>query len=285
MFLLASRALAGGRIPFLFMPFGNRSVAPSGLSLSHTANNRTFTVTWTAGSGNGGAAGCKIQIKNAAGSWIDASSPATINCDANQTGTTITMTSGSSPWTTISLTSQVRILRISNSSVVGTFGTTLACSVQGGSVTPTPDIDEDCNGSWDNTGTSSSVCAGVEPVAANGGEVPGNPFACPATDNTNYCTGLSVTSYAYFQCDDPSSLYTDGSCTTSTINGIAGYSDQIFSLSGTIPLNYASGPLAGYPITDHTCRNVSGFYYNNGAANYWAWGCYCTYNYDYTVYY
>lgn len=131
-------------------------VAPASISLNHTANRKTFTVTWSAGSGNGT---CKIQYTNSSGAFADVLSPASLNCDANVSSTTITLPS-TSPWTAAGQARSVRILRISDSTVLGTFATNLNCNSLGGSASPTSTIDEDCNGAWDNTTSStSSGCA------------------------------------------------------------------------------------------------------------------------------
>lgn len=37
---------------------------PSSLSLVQTPNNKTFTVSWTAGTSNGGAGGCKLRYQS-----------------------------------------------------------------------------------------------------------------------------------------------------------------------------------------------------------------------------
>ncbi|MFB0964945.1 MAG: hypothetical protein QMC36_04615 [Patescibacteria group bacterium] len=45
--------------------------------------------------------------------------------------------------------------------VVGTFSQTLSCTAAASSSTATPNVDEDCNGTWDNTSsaTVTTICA------------------------------------------------------------------------------------------------------------------------------
>jgi hypothetical protein len=126
---------------------------PTGLSLSHSSNYKTFTVSWTAGLNNGGAGGCKLQFmdQNVSGTWKDIAGT-NLNCDANASSQTITLPGTfTTSWTG---THQVRIFIINTNSPGGTFTQTLSCTSTGPSYgSATPNIDENCNGQFDDTET------------------------------------------------------------------------------------------------------------------------------------
>ena len=129
-------------------------VDPSNLSLSHSSRNRYFNVSWTAGETNGGSGGCKLQYKNG-GSWYDISSATSINCDANASSQSYSLNGDG--WKSGWNGTQVRLVRKSDGVSMGTFPQTLNCSSTGGSGGSTPNVDEDCNGSWNNTSQSCST--------------------------------------------------------------------------------------------------------------------------------
>ncbi|MGE4444239.1 MAG: hypothetical protein AB7E37_04575 [Candidatus Altimarinota bacterium] len=63
----------------------------------------------------------------------------------------------------------MRIIRTSDNSILGTFSQTLNCSTTSGSSSSTPNIDEDCNGSWDNsTYYTATYQSGTNPCGAYG---------------------------------------------------------------------------------------------------------------------
>lgn len=135
------------------------------LSLSHTANTQTFTVSWTAGVNNGS---CKIQFEQGASNvWIDVLSPSTLDCDSSQSSVTVTLPP-TAPWSAAG-SKNVRLVRVSDSSIVGTFGAQLSCALSLASATPTPTVDEDCNGAWDNLGHGCVVA--VQSKSCSGGSV------------------------------------------------------------------------------------------------------------------
>jgi len=130
---------------------------PTALSLSQTANSRDFTVSWTGGSGNGGVNGCKLQYYTGA-VWTDLTF-ANYNCDANATNVAAQLNGdgfAQSTWATTGL--QIRLVRISDSTVMGTFATKATCAATGGSGGPTPTVDEDCDTFWDNSYSSCNSC-------------------------------------------------------------------------------------------------------------------------------
>jgi hypothetical protein len=124
---------------------------PSMLSLTHTANARGFTVSWSGGRSNGGNNGCAIQVQLFDGSWSSVTSG---NCDADTSARAVTLPLAAnwygSAWSSI----PVRLMRVSDQAVIGTFTTRLTCSMRASSSTATPTIDEDCDSDWDDR-----VCA------------------------------------------------------------------------------------------------------------------------------
>ena len=131
---------------------------PTSLVLTQTANNRSFSVSWTGGSGNGGAGGCKLQFSSGA-SWIDITSATNMNCDASLSLTPYNLNGDG--WKAGWNGTQVRILRKIDSVVMGTFGTTLSCNSMRGSTSSfsSQNIDEDCDGYWNNTSSPSGDAA------------------------------------------------------------------------------------------------------------------------------
>lgn len=131
------------------------STDPSGIYLSIGGNNYSyFYITWSAGAGNGGAGNCKLQYNNGA-SWYDITSASSMNCDAISNGYagpqyTLPADGWKSNWNG----TNVRIVRKSDSVVVGTFAQTLVCSSVAGSGSPTSWKDENCNGYWDDSSIS-----------------------------------------------------------------------------------------------------------------------------------
>lgn len=123
---------------------------PTQLSLTHTANERTFAVSWVGGRANGGAGGCALQVQTLNG-W---STVANVNCDATTSMSAATLGADGwygGPWSTVA----VRLLRQSDSAVVGTFVDTLHCASKGSSATSTPSTDENCDNQWDDRTCSS----------------------------------------------------------------------------------------------------------------------------------
>ncbi len=122
--------------------------SPSDLVLSHTDRSKSFSVSWTAGMGNGGAGGCKLQFYTGS-TWTDITSGVDVNCDADSSSASYALNADG--WKSSWNGTQIRLLRKSDLAVVGTFSETLACTTTSGSESQTPLIDEDCNGYWDNS--------------------------------------------------------------------------------------------------------------------------------------
>jgi hypothetical protein len=176
----------------------NPITSPTNLALSHTANNKGFTVSWIAGSNNGGVNGCKLQFYNGS-TWTDITSGANVNCDTTISGGSFTLNADG--WKDSWGATQVRLLRKSDSTAMGTFPQTLACSYINGSDSATPTIDEDCNGYWDNINyyaCRETYCAitGVKDVSYWG--------YAPYTG----CGGTGYTGYIIYGCYE----YADLSC-------------------------------------------------------------------------
>ncbi len=146
-----------------------------GCSINHSNGSRLMQVSWTAGTGNGGAGGCKIQL-NYAGSWNDFG--AAQNCDANATNLAVNLPAGDN-WNGAAWASAgVRVLRISDLAVLCSMSAN--CAGQSGSSSATPDVDEDCDNFWDNTvsiGGYSHGTGGVLPTP-NGDRVSTDPLGC-----------------------------------------------------------------------------------------------------------
>jgi hypothetical protein len=123
-------------------------------------------VSWTAGYGNGGSGNCKLQFLDGA-TWVDIQDATLLNCDGNLSPTAFALNDDG--WKSSWGGTQVRIVRIGDLVAAGTFSETLACSPVGGSSTSTPVIDEDCDGSWDNSTTELS--SNFSNVRTNDGQV------------------------------------------------------------------------------------------------------------------
>lgn len=134
------------------------SAPPNNLSLAHTPNNKNFTVSWTAGMGNGS---CFLEYRNGA-SWLALAG--TYNCDADAVNLSAQLPNDG--WITSWSNLQVRLTRTSDTALMGIFPQNLTCASRSGSVTPTLNIDEDCNGYWDNQ--MSQWCYGDPPPRAIG---------------------------------------------------------------------------------------------------------------------
>ncbi len=123
---------------------------PSNLSLTHVNNSQQLTVSWTAGQGNGGINECILEYQDVDSSWnfFDA-----VDCDQTFSNLAVNLPGDGwvGSWTT---PRTVRLTRW-DGVVMGYFPQTLVCTPMSGSPNPTPTIDEDCDGVWDN-----SVCPG-----------------------------------------------------------------------------------------------------------------------------
>lgn len=138
-----SAAVAGAIATFLAAP----PVAPTGFSLSHTPNSRSFTTSWTGGQGNGGANGCALQYLKGSATWTQI---ATVNCDVTRNDSSSSLPISASWYGATWSSVPVRLVRVSDGAVLTTFSTPLKCVATSGAPASTPSVDEDCNGAWDN---------------------------------------------------------------------------------------------------------------------------------------
>lgn len=251
---------------------------PSNLVLTHTNNSRNFLVSWTAGSGNGGAGGCRLEYLRNGVTWTALAG--TYNCDANTTSAAAsfpTTAAWTNNFTNAGAGVQVRIARVSDSASMGIFPQQARCFTAAGSASSTPNTDEDCNGDWNNTsggGTTSTA------INLNFGAA----YSCP---NPYIDGGVSYDfERAHFQMTVGANMvvYNDLSC-FSLFNTFWFYGFEVlWSASGTVP-NAMSGSSMTY---DSTACQV---YPNNpsmGATwstprSAWEWG-YCGYT-SATTYY
>lgn len=126
----------------------NTQTSPSALALNHSVRSRSFTVSWTAGTGNGGAGGCKLQYLRNDTTWTDLSG--TYNCDATTTNVSANLPSTDNWTNNFNGTGvQIRLALTTNSAAQGVFPQRTTCTTTGGSGSPTPTIDENCNAIWD----------------------------------------------------------------------------------------------------------------------------------------
>ena len=236
-FILLFGVFASAQLPpFSFLKSSSTaSVAPTGLALTHSTRNRGFTVSWTAGSGNNGAGGCKLQYYQNGTTWTDLAS--TYNCDSTTTNAAANLPSGDNWTNNFNGTGvQVRILRISDSVSLGVFGTRATCTTTGDSASPTPNIDEDCDALWDDYTFVQSVNSVSTSTISN----VSSPFTCPAIttctggDNPVYSASASVT-YTF-------SNWNNSIC---TINS-AGWSDTTWSVGPNGAIGTNSGSYSGF---------------------------------------
>lgn len=196
---------------FIATFYGGTQAAPTGLSLTHTANNRGFTVSWTGGRGNGGPTGCAVQYRSSPSVWTTL---LVTNCDTTATARAVNLPAGlnwfGAAWSSL----QVRLLRLSDSVVLGTFATNLTCATRSSSSTPTPTIDENCDSTWD------------DHSCLNYGWVVGAVYPTTFAACTN--SGDTTASKACTSANEAESRYTDGMGTTSS-PGIAWSSSQFGS--------------------------------------------------------
>lgn len=224
------------------------ATTPTACSITdkNAAGGRLFSVNWTAGSGNGGAGGCKLQYQNASSVWVDLGG--TENCDATIAGSARTLPADG--WNTTWASAPIRLLRISDSSAMCSFANTPTCSVVAGSATATPTIDEDCNGSWDNVVVLEQVDWSY-PLWL----VPGMPFNIPAT-----WVGCTPGTFAYVLWSKiPVDLYSDAACTLGLFATGTGYTG--LSNSGTVPsITNQNGE--AFDITSGACQlsSMSGYF-------------------------
>lgn len=236
---------------FFFRKAAAPEVSPTGLSLTHSTRNRTFTVSWTAGSGNGGAGGCRLQYYKDGSTWTNITG--TFNCDATTTNSAASFpTTGG--WTNNfnGTGVQVRLQRISDSSVVGTFSQRATCTSTTASATSTPDIDEDCDASWNNTYTPQS--------STNISSTFGAAYNCPSPQVVYDATvggnvSVNLTSISFVSMSVPTMTYSNATCSA---GGTMHFGRNFFNTmnyppsSGTVPSVTDNSP--AIDLTSTACQ-------------------------------
>jgi hypothetical protein len=135
--------------------------APSKLSLSHTDNSKSLTVSWTAGVGNGT---CLLQYQKTSTTWTSLAAPVDCDSDANALAATLPGNGWVSSW---AAPVPLRLVRQYDGAVLGTFPQTLNCTSEPGSYqVATPTVDEDCNGQWDNATYASYAWTSISTLAS-----------------------------------------------------------------------------------------------------------------------
>lgn len=172
-------------------------VAPSSLSLSHSTRSRQVTVSWTGGSGNNGTDGCRLQFQKADSSWANGS---LMNCD--QDVNTSTNLPGDNWYGGSWSSAAVRLIRVADNVVLGTFPGNVTCSSTSSSSGPSPNIDEDCDSYWDDIVGCSSF-----------------NWVYQTTWNSSFTACTNATTYSTRACNLSSmnqKSYTDGTGTGNT---------------------------------------------------------------------
>jgi prepilin-type N-terminal cleavage/methylation domain-containing protein len=200
------------------------SVAPTGLILSHTAWSKSFSFSLTAGSWNG--ASCKLQYYRNWSVWTDINAN-TYNCDTNIVSQAVTLPAdGWYAWNWNG--TQIRLIRVSDSVEIGIFSQLLSCSVVSGSANSTPNVDEDCNGIWNNLWSVNQTSVLSEVVA-------GAPYACPSGTYNWYSIQLPVSASWYNYSD--MKFYAGGTNCTSLMSiwGYGTLQSAWYWASGNVP--------------------------------------------------
>ena len=144
-------------------PAPSGCVLPTNPVLTQASNSKQFTVSWTAGTCNGGLYGCRFEYLNP----IQPSPPApsalwspikfkdgftTANCDATVVTQMIELPGegwvGSPPVSPLWNNIPVRVVRNSDNAVMATFAQNLTCTTLTPPAAHTTLIDEYCNGQW-----------------------------------------------------------------------------------------------------------------------------------------
>ena len=110
----------------------------STVNVTQQPNHRALNVTWSAG-GYSGAINCQVSLNGVAVG-------APVACAAQAASVNLPWLDGQTAWN-VALT--VAVTPSAGAAAQTSF--TPACAPEAGSATSTPDIDEDCDGNWDNT--------------------------------------------------------------------------------------------------------------------------------------
>lgn len=234
------------------------SYPPSNLSLAHVPNHRNYTVSWTAGMGNGS---CYLQY-NAGSSWV--SLPERYDCDVNTSNAPASFPGDG--WVTSFTTVAVRLVRVSDNELMGMFPQSATCSAIAGSVTSTPLIDENCNGYWNDSPTSPEVAEIINFGPCNFGA----SYSVPDTGTCPDGRVSNVIQVDFGVSDAVLNVYDDwrNPCTGTPIRSMASYGGGSQPRSGTVPslARIANGlDISLATVTGDCVIDVdSGWRYNGG---------------------
>lgn len=192
-------------------------------------NSRTFTASWTAGSGNGGAGGCKLQYTNTSNAWRDIGSTVDCDSDGSAAGLRSLPSDGwfGGPWSSTG----IRLVRVSDGAVMCDLFGYLSCT--GGmpaSTVPTPTTDEDCDNRWDNAVASGG---GIDTILLPGGAMGlGASYTCPPPPSGETFASAepisTVAGHAEYR-------FFNGTCSDPPTFGPSNFSIHLMSISGTLP--------------------------------------------------
>jgi hypothetical protein len=160
--------------------------------------------------------------------WTDLAG--TYNCDANTTNAAASLPSAAG-WSSIfnGAGVQIRLVRISDSAVAGTFASTLTCTAIGSSATPTPDIDEDCNRNWDNYGPRTASVA-----IAN--RTFGAAYSCTATHTSGgLLYDFEKALFTRTALNAAAEAHAGAGCASLAWSGNRVFNVESTSLTGTVP--------------------------------------------------
>jgi hypothetical protein len=246
--------------------------APKNLVLDHNNGLRNFKVSWSAGHNNDGFGGCKLQYLKNSTTWIDLKRM--YNCDEDANGFEAEFPDNDG-WTSNFGVSgvQVRLVRSRDHVFMGVFEEMANCISIPASRDPTPNIDEDCNGKWDNQ--SFSTCQ-VEPnTLFFNAEYQCLPCNEGVFENITFVLERSI---LYF--DDPECSSRGVGCTTSSP------SSTLRKISGLVPKQASPTALCNpsqykIDLTSNACQqyaNDTWIKVENGT-NSWSKGSICQFKF------
>lgn len=192
--------------------------APVQLALQHTPNTKVVTTSWAGGQG---LQNCVLQGQTFSGQWVNLAS---VDCSSTAPQT---VTLSSVIWSRPSL----RLASQAGTLVLSTFPTGLSCAASGqGSSQPTPNVDEDCDGNFDNIKQGEAIC-----TQDNQATIPANTtYNFPSTI---VCEGqIAQFKQAWFTINNgEGARYSDSSCTTLFDLYMGHSSILVTSNTGTVP--------------------------------------------------
>lgn len=222
------------------------SSPPLDLKITHINGNRDFLINVTGLAITDSQ--CKLQYQKNGATWSDLSNDFLCNAD---TGSVKFFLPTEDNWTNNFNAAgggvSVRIVKSSDKSVVGVFSKKLGCINQGAASSQTPNIDENCNGRWDDF--------------VNGSELPCDVPTNSLTFNSPYSCGLTTTcngkpaTFKKHQWLFASGMYGQSDCH---------YSSALFNVSGPFIQKESYEPSGLTPDHPFTSGNPSGCEMHDG---------------------